>query len=270
MADPSASAKIERLLEVMARLRDPKDGCAWDVEQDFASIAPYTIEEAYEVEDAIRRGDFVALRDELGDLLLQVVFHARMAEEEKRFDFGDVVEAIVDKLVRRHPHVFGEGEIRDAAAQLESWENLKAQERERKGEGPVSALDDVPHALPALLRASKLVRRATRVGFDWPDDVAAVAKLLEELGELAEEIRRGGSREHEEVELGDVLFAAAALARRRGMDPEQALRDANARFERRFRAMESRLSQAGRKPEALGSDEWLALWKQVRAGEESG
>ena len=255
-------ARMERLLEIMALLRDPERGCPWDVEQDFASIAPYTLEEAYEVEDAIRRGDFAGLRDELGDLLLQVVFHAQMAAEAKHFDFGEVVEAIVDKLVRRHPHVFGDADIPDAAAQTRSWETLKAEERERKGGD--GALHDVPRALPALARAAKLQRRAARVGFDWPDRAGASGKLEEELGELVSELQEGGPRERVESELGDLLFAAAGLARREKIDPEEALRNANARFERRFEAMEAALAERGKKPEELSPDEWLALWQEVR------
>jgi len=261
-------ADVERLLAIMALLRDPERGCPWDREQDFASIAPYTLEEAYEVEDAIRRGDFEALRDELGDLLLQVVYHARMAEEAGRFAFPDVVASIVAKLVRRHPHVFGDAEVEDAEAQTHSWEALKADERARATDGRAGALDGVPGALPALARSAKLQRRAARVGFDWADDDGALAKLEEELGELAAEVRAGGPRERVEAELGDLLFAAASLARRLALDPETALRAANARFEARFRAMEARLEARGRAPEEFDRDEWLALWKQVRAGEE--
>lgn len=260
-------ADIQRLLDVMARLRDPERGCPWDLEQDFASIAPYTLEEAYEVEDAIRRGDREALRDELGDLLLQVVFHAQMAAEEGRFAFGDVVEAIVAKLVRRHPGIFGDAEIVTAEAQLRSWEDLKAEERARGSAGSAGALDDVPRALPALARSAKLQRRAARVGFDWPAAAAAIAKLEEELGELAAELRAEASRERTEAELGDVLFAAAGLARRVGIDPEASLRAANARFETRFAAMEAVLAETGRAPDELGPDEWLALWKRVRERE---
>ncbi len=263
-------AEMKRLLEIMALLRDPERGCPWDVEQDFASIAPYTLEEAYEVEDAVRRGDFAALRDELGDLLLQVVFHARMAEEEQRFDFGDVVEAIVAKLVRRHPHVFGDADIATADAQTRSWEALKAEERAARSEGRAGVLHDVPRALPALARSAKLQRRAARVGFDWPDDAGALAKLEEEAAELGAELADGASRERVESELGDLLFAGAGLARRHGIDPEEALRAANARFEARFAAMEAALAGRGRAPEGLDADEWLALWREVRAAEADG
>jgi len=269
-------ADVERLLAIMALLRDPERGCPWDREQDFASIAPFTLEEAYEVEDAIRRGDFEALRDELGDLLLQVVYHARMAEEAGRFAFPDVVESIVAKLVRRHPHVFRDAEVPNAAdskaanaeAQTRSWEALKAEERALAADGRAGALDGVPGALPALARSAKLQRRAAQVGFDWPDDDGALAQLEEELGELAAEVRAGAAPERVEAELGDLLFAAASLARRLALDPETALRTANARFESRFRAMEDRLEERGRAPEELDRDEWLALWKQARVGEE--
>jgi len=209
---------VDRLLEIMARLRDPRGGCPWDLEQDFASIAPYTIEEAYEVDDAIRRGDFAALRDELGDLLLQVVFHAQMAREAGRFDFGDVVRGICDKLVRRHPHVFGDVVVETAQAQTDSWERQKSAERAAKGEH--SAMDGVPLGLPALLRARKLVSRAARAG-------------------LAD----GGPPVEEPLtpqRIGEMLFSAAARASRAGIDPEQALRDANAAYEARMRELESR------------------------------
>jgi ATP diphosphatase len=207
---------VERLLEIMARLRDPRAGCAWDLEQDFASIAPYTIEEAYEVDDAIRRGDFPALRDELGDLLLQVVFHAQMAREAGHFDFGDVVREICDKLVRRHPNVFGDAVVETAQAQTDAWERQKTAERAAKGEH--SAMDGVPLALPALLRARKLVSRAARAGLA---DVATPAEVTAQ-------------------QIGEMLFAAAALAERAGIDPEQALRDANAAYEARMRVLEQR------------------------------
>jgi ATP diphosphatase len=209
---------VGRLLEIMARLRDPRGGCPWDLEQDFGSVAPYTIEEAYEVDDAIRRGDFAALREELGDLLLQVVFHAQMAAEAGHFDFGDVVHAICDKLVRRHPHVFGDARIDTAQAQTDAWERQKAEERAGKGEH--SAMDGVPLALPALLRARKLLSRAARAGFESPEAAGAHAQ--------AEPAEAHGER----------LLAAAARAQRDGVDPEQALRDALARFEAELRARE--------------------------------
>jgi ATP diphosphatase len=211
---------VERLIEIMALLRDPERGCPWDLEQDFASIAPYTLEEAYEVDDAIRRGDFEALRDELGDLLLQVVFHARMAEEAGRFDFAQVVDAICEKLVRRHPHVFGDAVVEDAAAQTRSWEAIKEAERAGRGDaGPAGALAEVPRALPALARAAKLQRRATRAGLDaQPPAPPESARPLD----LAS--------------LGDALFALVARANAAGLDPEQALREANERFVSRARA----------------------------------
>jgi MazG family protein len=209
---------VDRLLEIMARLRDPRGGCPWDLEQDFASIAPYTIEEAYEVDDAIRRGDFAALRDELGDLLLQVVFHAQMAREAGRFDFADVVRGICDKLVRRHPHVFGDAVVETAQAQTDAWERQKSAERAAKGEH--SAMDGVPLALPALLRARKLVSRAARAGLEHGAQPADGALTSQRIGEM--------------------LFSAAALAERAGIDPEQALRDANAAYEARMRELEDR------------------------------
>ncbi len=259
---------VERLLEIMARLRDPERGCRWDVEQDFASIAPYTVEEAYEVEDAIARGDRDALRDELGDLLLQVVFHAQMAREEGSFDFADVVAGLCDKLVRRHPHVFGDAQTRSAADQSAAWEAQKAAERAARSPGPVSALDGVTLGLPGLTRAEKLQRRAARSGFRWPDTGALLAKLEEELAELAAELRAGGARERVSEELGDLLFVCAGLARHAGLDSEQALRDANRKFERRFRAMETSLSASGRAPADLASDDWRRLWQGAKAKED--
>jgi ATP diphosphatase len=231
-----ADSGIERLLEIMARLRDPEGGCPWDLEQDFASIAPYTIEEAYEVDDAIRRRDFEGLRDELGDLLLQVVFHAQMAREARHFDFDAVAQAICDKLVRRHPHVFGDAEIESARAQTDAWERQKAAERAARGQ--TSALDGVPHGLPALLRARKLVSRAARAGFTWPDAEHAMGGLAEEL----EEVRSGigsGDRAHLEDELGDLLIAAVGLAWRLDVEPETALRKATAKLENRLRRLEA-------------------------------
>jgi len=227
---------IERLVDIMARLRDPDGGCPWDLEQSFATVAPYTIEEAYEVDDAIRRRDFAALRDELGDLLLQVVFHAQMAREEDLFDLGDVVDAICDKLVRRHPHVFGDAEVDDARAQTEAWERQKAAERERAGH--TSALDGVALGLPALLRARKLLSRAERAGLPRPDagraaDAVAVALARVRATGAAEDPAR------REEEMGELLVAVTELAQRLEVEPEDALRAATARLEARLRAEES-------------------------------
>ncbi|MBL8665279.1 MAG: nucleoside triphosphate pyrophosphohydrolase [Candidatus Odyssella sp.] len=254
---------IERLLAIMARLRDPERGCPWDREQSFATIAPYTIEEAYEVADAIARGSMSELKDELGDLLFQVVFHARMAEEAGQFDFGDVANAISDKMERRHPHVFADAEIRDAAHQTEAWEAHKARERGEKTEDG-GALAGVPLALPALLRAEKLGRRAARVGFDWPDAAAVLDKVREETGEIAEAVAANEARERIGQEIGDLLFAAAQLARHHRLNPETALREASARFERRFGHVERALAAAGRTPGEAGLDELEALWGEAK------
>ncbi|MFO0989455.1 MAG: nucleoside triphosphate pyrophosphohydrolase [Alphaproteobacteria bacterium] len=254
---------IERLLAIMARLRDPERGCPWDREQSFATIAPYTIEEAYEVADAIARGSMSELKDELGDLLFQVVFHARMAEEAGQFDFGDVANAISDKMERRHPHVFADADIRDAAHQTEAWEAHKARERGEKTEDG-GALSGVPLALPALLRAEKLGKRAARVGFDWPDAAAVLDKVREETGEIAEAVAANESRERIGQEIGDLLFAAAQLARHHKLNPETALREASARFERRFGHVERALAAAGRTPGEAGLDELEALWGEAK------
>ena len=266
--------EIARLLEVMAALRDPERGCPWDRAQTFETVAPYTIEEAYEVADAIERGDLdEGLREELGDLLFQVVFHARMAEEQGRFAFGDVVAAIADKLVRRHPHVFGGAEVRDAEAQSLAWEAHKAAEREARaraeGRAP-SALDGVSPALPALTRAVKLQRRAARVGFDWASPEPVLAKVKEEVAELEHEMRSGAARERLEHEIGDLIMACANLARHLGVDPETAVRKANARFERRFRAVEAALAARGRRPEEATLEEMDALWNEAKAAEGDG
>lgn len=250
---------IEKLLEVMERLRDPQDGCPWDVQQDFASIAPYTLEEAYEVADAIARNDFNDLRDELGDLLLQVVFHSRMAEEKGLFTFDDVASGIVAKLLRRHPHVFGSAEERRRGMQEGSWEAIKAAERGRAGSVPASALDGVAGALPSLMRAQKLGERASRVGFDWPSADGAWEKIEEELGELrtAQASQRDGWVAEE---LGDLLFAIVNLARHFRVDAEQALGEANRKFERRFRAIERQAGEADQDirelPLAVLEDYW--------------
>ncbi len=262
-------AGIARLLEIMARLRAP-DGCPWDREQDFRSIAPYTIEEAYEVADALERGDVAGLKDELGDLLLQVVYHARMAEEEGAFGFADVVRAISDKMVRRHPHVFGPGRD-DPPARPEDvdWEGMKAAERAAAGRERASVLDDVPATLSALSQASKLTRRAATVGFDWTDPRDVLAKLNEETAELVDEIG-DGDRDRIEEEYGDLLFVLANLARHLKVDPESALRRANAKFERRFRRVEASLAAEGRAPGEASLAEMDALWDQVKASERAG
>ncbi len=243
----------------MARLREPQTGCEWDREQDFASIAPYTIEEAYEVADAIARGDMAALRDELGDLLLQVVFHARMAQEAGDFAFDDVAEAISAKLVSRHPHIFGEAD--DHPNQTERWEALKT--KERAAGGATSALDGVALALPALMRAEKLQKRAARVGFDWPEPAGPASKVVEELGELD----RANSDAEKIEEAGDLLFAAVNLARHHGVAPEDALRAANAKFERRFREMERMAKVQGLEFAALSLEEQENLWLGAKASE---
>jgi MazG family protein len=255
---------IDTLLGIMAALRDPEKGCPWDREQDFGSIAPYTIEEAYEVADAIDRDDLAELRDELGDLLFQVVFHARMASEIGAFDFADVVQAISEKMLRRHPHVFGAEQILTAGDQRAAWENIKAGERAVGSD--TSALAGIGQALPALSRAGKLGKRAARVGFDWPEIDGVIAKMHEELDELLA-ARKAGEPAAAEEEIGDLLFTAANLARHLHMDPEHALRAANRKFERRFRAVEALLKEAdidwsAQSPEAL--DE---LWQTIKAGE---
>ena len=251
---------IDRLIAIMARLRDPQRGCPWDREQNFATIAPYTIEEAYEVADAIERQDMAALKDELGDLLLQVVFHARMAEEAGHFGFDDVARAIADKMERRHPHVFGDAEIASVSAQNEAWEAHKAAEREAKGEAG-SVLDGVALAFPALLRAAKISRRAARIGFDWPDADAVIDKIEEELDEIEDAMDDGAPPITLEEEVGDLLFAAANLARKLDIEPETALRRATAKFERRFRALEQLAKERGIGPDL---DALEALWAEVK------
>jgi len=264
---------LTRLLTIMRELRDPETGCAWDRQQDFASIAPYTIEEAYEVADAIAQKDMVALKDELGDLLLQVVFHSRIAEEAQLFNFDDVARAIAEKLVHRHPHVFAGGSASDEAAVHRQWEQRKAEERAAKaraeGRAP-SALDGVALGLPALLRAEKLQKRAARTGFDWPEAAQVLAKLEEEIGELRAEL---ASHEPEENrariadELGDVLFVLVNLARHHGIDAEAALRGTNAKFERRFRAIETALAVQGRTTDDADLDEMERLWQSAKKTE---
>ena len=261
---------IARLLTIMARLRDPETGCPWDVKQSFRTIAPYTIEEAYEVADAIEQGDMAALQDELGDLLLQVVFHARMAEEGGLFDFDDVAAAISDKMTSRHPHVFGDQRAATADDVKVTWEAQKEAERAAKAGasgGPLSALDGVTAALPALLRAEKLQQRAARVRFDWPGVLPVFEKLEEEVGEIKEVIDQGGDPDRLEDEVGDLLFVAVNLARHLKVDPEAALRRTNAKFERRFRAMEARLAEAGEKTEEQSLDALEDLWQAAKRAE---
>lgn len=249
---------IEKLLQVMAALRDPARGCPWDVEQDFRSIAPYTIEEAYEVADAIDRGDRAALREELGDLLLQVVFHARMAEEAGEFGFDEVARGIADKLVRRHPHVFGDERIESADAQRVAWEAAKARER-----GAAGVLAGVAQALPSLARAAKLGRRAAAVGFDWPDAAGVAEKVREELAEF--EAAPADAPEARAEEIGDLLFSVANLARHAGVDPEEALRRANRKFEARFREVERLVAESGRDWPKHSPAELDALWNRAKA-----
>ncbi|MEQ8265646.1 MAG: nucleoside triphosphate pyrophosphohydrolase [Parvibaculum sp.] len=267
---PSEMDKIGFLLDIMARLRDPQGGCPWDLEQSYATIAPYTIEEAYEVADAIEQGDMEGLKDELGDLLLQVVFHAQMAKEEGRFAFADVVRAICEKMIRRHPHVFGDEEQRSAGAVKGRWEEIKAQEKAARGAVPGSILDDVPLALPALSRAVKLQNRAARVGFDWPDTSQVIDKLNEEMLELSTEVAKGGEADRLEDEMGDLLFVYANLARHLKVDPEAALRRANAKFRRRFGRIEEKLAAEGRKPEQSTLEEMDALWNEAKREERGG
>jgi ATP diphosphatase len=265
------SRDIARLIEIMAALRTPGSGCPWDLEQSFASIAPYTIEEAYEVADAIMRGDLDDLRDELGDLLLQVVFHARMAQEQGAFDFGDVVQALTEKLIRRHPHVFGEARGLTPKAVEGLWERIKAQERARKPqargrEGATTALAGVPVALPALTRALKLQAKAGKVGFDWNDPLAVLAKIREEADEIEAELA-AGQRTAAAGEVGDLLFAVVNLARHLDADPEATLRAANRKFEQRFAAIERALADRGKTPQAATLEEMEELWNEAKAAE---
>jgi ATP diphosphatase len=257
-----AEHEITRLLGIMARLRDKSSGCPWDLEQDFATIAPYTIEEAYEVADAAARRDMPALKDELGDLLFQVVYFARLAEEDGAFTFADVAAAIADKMLRRHPHVFGEGAARDAAGQNEAWEAQKA--AERRAAAQEGALAGVPAALPALTIAEKLTKRAARVGFDWPNVAAVLSKLDEEIAELRAELEAGDADRLED-ELGDMLFVLVNLARKLKLDPEAALRRANGKFTFRFMAVERKLAAEGVTPAEAGLPRMEAAWQAVKA-----
>ncbi|WP_443750882.1 nucleoside triphosphate pyrophosphohydrolase [Asticcacaulis solisilvae] len=248
----------------MRRLRDPETGCPWDREQTFASIAPYTIEESYEVSDAIERNDMRDLKEELGDLLFQVVFHARMAEEQGLFDFNDVAHGMAEKLIRRHPHVFGDVSHRTAEEQTVAWEVVKAEERKAKDKGGI--LDDVPVGLPALTRAAKLTKRAARVGFDWPTLNEVVDKLDEETLELKAEIAAGDLPKARE-ELGDLLFVMANLARKLDVEPEDALRGTNRKFVRRFSAIEAELKAQGRTPDEATLEEMDAIWNRIKQAE---
>jgi ATP diphosphatase len=267
-SDPGAA--LARLLGIMARLRDPDGGCPWDLEQSFATIAPHTIEEAYEVADAIERGDMAHLKDELGDLLFQVVFYAQMSREAGGFDFAEVADAISDKMIRRHPHVFGEAQVDGAAAQTVAWEAQKESERHAaaaaSGARP-SALDGVIAGLPALLRAVKLQKRAARVGFDWPEAAQVLDKIAEEVAEIRHEMTNGGGPARLRDEVGDLLFAVVNLARHLDVDPEGALRGTNLKFERRFRRIEDLLAAAGRQAKDASLEELEALWVRAKAEE---
>jgi len=263
---------LDDLLAVMARLRDPVSGCPWDAKQSFATIAPYTIEEAYEVAEAIAREDVGGLEDELGDLLLQVVYHAQMAAEQSLFGFADVVDAITRKMIRRHPHVFADPKLRDAFVSSGVWERIKAEEMaERGGATPASRLDDVPLALPSLTRAVKVQKRAAQVGFDWPSLAPVLAKAEEEMAELKEAIESHGEDSERakrvKEEFGDLLFVMANLGRHLKVDPEAALRDANAKFVRRFRSIEAALNRDGRACEDATLEEMDQLWDEAKAAE---
>ena len=260
----AAEAELRRLLDIMKALRDPANGCPWDKEQTFDTIAPYTIEEAYEVADAIATRDFAALPDELGDLLFQVVYHAQMADEEGKFGFADVAAAIADKMVRRHPHVFGEAAARDAAAQTHAWEEQKHAERAARAQ--TGTLAGVPIHLPALTRAEKLAKRAARVGFDWPDAAAVLDKLDEEAAELRAELAQADPARLAD-EVGDLLFVVVNLARKLHLDPEACLRAANQKFSRRFSGVEAILAVDGRTPAEATLAEMEAAWQTVKAGE---
>ncbi len=259
--DRSPETELRRLLDIMAALRDPAHGCPWDREQSFTTIAPYTIEEAYEVADAIARRDFIALQDELGDLLFQVVYHARMAEEAGLFAFADIARAISDKMLRRHPHVFGDAAARSAEAQSAAWEVQKS--AERAGQAQNGTLAGVPVGLPALARAAKLTARAARVGFDWPDAAAVLDKLDEEIAEVRAELTGADSARLAD-EVGDLLFVLANLARKLSLDPEECLRGANRKFARRFNAMEESAAHEGKTLSEMTLDEMEARWQAAK------
>lgn len=273
-SDDPVGHGIEYLLQIMSRLRGPA-GCQWDQVQTFATIAPYTIEEAYEVADAIATDDMPALKDELGDLLLQVVYHAQIADEAEAFNFTDVVNAICDKMIRRHPHVFGQDPQADGGtapggaakpSHSENWETIKAAERNAAGDAgaPAGTLDGIPQALPALMRAEKLQKRAARVGFDWPETQAVLAKIREETDELEQAIISGAATGNIAEEVGDLLFSVTNMARHLKIDPEQAARDANRKFEMRFRYIETALRDAGRSVDDASLSEMEALWQEAK------
>src|SRR6476659_6431094 len=266
--DMKPSRDISGLIAVMAALRTPVTGCPWDLEQNFATIAPYTIEEAYEVADAIARGDLTDLREELGDLLLQVIFHSRMAQEQGAFEFADVVETLSEKLIRRHPHVFGEARNLPPDAVEDLWERIKREERAQKrpGEGAGGALAGVPIALPAVTRALKLQAKAGKVGFDWNDPLAVLAKIREEADEIGAEIATG-DKAAAAGEVGDLLFAVVNLARHLDVDPEATLRATNRKFERRFAAIERALEERGKTPQEATLEEMDDLWNEAKSGE---
>ena len=259
----TSQTQIDRLLGVMTALRTPKTGCPWDIEQTFATIAPYTIEEAYEVADAIERGDMVSLKEELGDLLFQVVFHTQIAQEQHAFDFEDVTRALADKMIARHPHVFGDRRVETADQKTLNWEAMKQAERAAKIKDDPSVLADIPLALPALMRAEKLAKRAARVGFDWPSLNEVFDKLDEETLEVREAVS-DGDQAHIEEEIGDMLFVVANLARKAKVDPEVALRQANTKFERRFRWIEAELAKDGRAPDQSNLEEMDGLWNRAK------
>ena len=272
-APPADTRRVEALLAIMARLRDPAGGCPWDLEQSFATIAPYTLEEAYEVADAIARGDLGDLKDELGDLLLQVVFHAQMASEAGAFTFADVVEAICNKMIRRHPHVFGDASVATADAQTIAWEEhkrLEREERDAKSGGATGLLDDVPLAHPALVRALKLQKRAAQVGFDWRERERVLDKLKEEILELSQAIAEKRSAEKLTDEMGDILFVCVNLARHIGVDPEAALRATNDKFARRFRHIEKTIGARGKTLSEVTLEEMDAAWDDAKREERGG
>ncbi|WP_417308792.1 nucleoside triphosphate pyrophosphohydrolase [Devosia sp.] len=268
------SRDLSRLLEIMAALRNPDGGCPWDIEQDFSTIKNYTIEEAYEVADAIEREDYDDLREELGDLLLQPVYHAQMARERGLFEIGDVIYAVTEKLIRRHPHVFGEEAARNAGGAKAKWEEVKADERARKaakkGQAKASLLDDVPYALPALMRAEKLTKRAAKVGFDWPSWRETADKVQEEFAEVEAAVTENQPQAAVTEEIGDLLFATVNLARQLGVDPEAALRDANLKFSRRFQYVEARAAKDGVAMEDAGLERLDGYWNEIRAADKSG